>query len=126
MKVPSSSQVQELHDRLINEYGGSLGLRDEQALESACARPKAGFGEHEKYSTLWEKSAALIHGIIKNHPFVDGNKRTGIASGLSMLRTNDVRIDVEQKELVNVTLKIAQDEWNIDDLAEWLKNNSIP
>lgn len=80
IKYLSLEQVLVIHEKLIEKYGGSHGIRDHALLESAVVRPRtSAFGE-EAYPTLFLKAAVLLHSIIKNHPFVDGNKRTGFGA----------------------------------------------
>jgi death-on-curing protein len=77
MRYLSIDEVFSLHSLLIAHSGGTSGLRDRGALESAVAQPEASFGGEELYPSLSEKAAALGHSLIQNHPFVDGNKRIG-------------------------------------------------
>jgi death-on-curing family protein len=77
-----------LHARLIQRTGGSGGVRDLGLLDSALARPQATFGGQDLYPGLWHKAAALMHSLVKNHPFVDGNKRIGAALFLWFLEKN--------------------------------------
>lgn len=77
MKILSRRQVLLLHEQLVRETGGSPGLRDEGLLESALAAPMQSFDGVDIYPTLWQKAARLAFGLVKNHPFVDGNKRIG-------------------------------------------------
>ena len=80
MRYLSFEEVVSLHSQIIAQSGGSSGLRDRGALESAVAQPEASFGGQELYPSLAEKTAALGHSLIQNHPFVDGNKRIGHAA----------------------------------------------
>lgn len=73
------SEVEQLHQTLIDKFGGSLGIRDRSALESALARPFQTFDNKELYISGLEKAASLVESILVNHPFIDGNKRTGYA-----------------------------------------------
>ncbi|MGH7235330.1 MAG: type II toxin-antitoxin system death-on-curing family toxin, partial [Nitrospiraceae bacterium] len=76
----TAEQVLFLHDRLIEETGGEHGVRDLGALESALARPQAAFGDTQFYPDVMTKAAALMDGLTRNHPFIDGNKRASIAT----------------------------------------------
>jgi len=80
MQYLTLNQVLELHERIIAQSGGEVGIRDIGGLESAIAQPRMTFGGDELYATIEEKAASLGFSIIQNHPFVDGNKRTGHAS----------------------------------------------
>ena len=80
--------------------------------------------EHMPFSSF-NKSASLIHAIIKNHPFVDGNKRTAIVSGIVFLRMNKYKLVVSEKRLIKLALDIADSEISLDDLSEFLKSYSV-
>ena len=84
----TAEQVLFIHSRLIDETGGSHGVRDTGLLLSAVERPKSGFGDTELYPDIFAKSAALMESLIKNHPFIDGNKRTAITSSAIFLQVN--------------------------------------
>ncbi len=88
MRYLTLVEVLELHRRIIEQSGGALGVRDFGLLESAIAQPQMAFGGDDLYSSLTEKSAALGFSIIMNHPFVDGNKRTGHAAVETFLVMN--------------------------------------
>jgi death-on-curing protein len=79
MRFLTLIEVLELHRRVLEQFGGALGIRDVGLLESAIAQPRMTFGEEDLYPSLLEKAAAIGFSIIMNHPFVDGNKRTGHA-----------------------------------------------
>lgn len=113
-----------IHQDQIERYGGKHGLRDLALLESAIFRPQSSFSEKDLYKTFFDKAASLMHSLILNHPFIDGNKRTGIVSGAVFLELNDFRLEVSQKKLINIALKIESKEVNFENLAEWLKLNS--
>ncbi|OGE32068.1 hypothetical protein A2631_03040 [Candidatus Daviesbacteria bacterium RIFCSPHIGHO2_01_FULL_44_29] len=113
-----------IHQDQIDRYGGSHGLRDLTLLESAAYRPQTTFGNEELYPSLFNKAASLMHSIILNHPFLEGNKRTGMVGGIVFLEKNSLSLEVSQKELVMVALKIATKEWDIKAIAEWMQDNS--
>ena len=99
--IPTPDNVIDVHNQLVEIFLNEedpispSGVKNANMLESACARPLTGLGEHEKYRTLPEKVAALYHSLIKNHPFHNGNKRTALVSALSMLYRNDFRLSPE-------------------------------
>lgn len=95
---PEVEEIIELHDALIMETGGSHGLRDRGLLESAHGQLKMTFGGVELYPTIFEKAAALMYSLIKNHPFVDGNKRTAYLITNSFLRRNGYVIHADVKD----------------------------
>lgn len=123
-KYLTLEQIQLIHTDQINNYGGTHGVRDEAALESAISRPQSSFDSNELYPTIFEKAAALTHSIINNHPFLDGNKRIGMVSGIIFLAQNHHFLEVEQEELVEVAIKIATNQWNLKEISTWLKQNS--
>ena len=89
MQCLSKAQVLRLHEDIVAVSGGSAGLRDEGALDSALAQPFASFGGQDLYPTLIDKAAALGFSLINNHPFIDGNKRTALAASVTFLEWNN-------------------------------------
>jgi death-on-curing protein len=96
------------------------------ALESAVARPKATFDGKELYPDLLMKAAALMDSLINNHPFVDGNKRTGITAAGLFLRINGWKLTASPEDLEVVTLCMATKDMQIAELATWLRTSSVP
>lgn len=113
-----------IHSNQIDGYGGSHGIRDISLLESAVFRPQTTFGGEEMYESIFDKAAALVQSIIMNHAFLDGNKRTGMVSGIIFLEINRYSLVVSQKELVKTAIRIAKKEMGIVEIAGWLKKNS--
>src|SRR5512133_1147062 len=103
MNYLTPQQVLFIHARLLAETGGESGLRDLALLESAVARPCATFDGADLYPGIFEKAAALLDSLVNNHPFVDGNKRTGITATGLFLRANGYRLRVTQTELETFT-----------------------
>ena len=125
MNYLTVEQVLFIHMRLIAETGGSPGLRDLGLLASAVARPQATFGGEDLYPDIFNKAAALMDSLIRNHPFVDGNKRVGItAAGLFLLR-NDQRLTASNDELERFTLQVARSELSIEQITTWLRSHSV-
>ncbi|MCX6064994.1 MAG: type II toxin-antitoxin system death-on-curing family toxin [Chloroflexi bacterium] len=122
----SAQQVLFINARLIAETGGETGLRDIPLLESAIARPLATFDGSDLYPGLFEKAAALLDSLVNNHPFVDGNKRTGITSAAMFLRINGYRIVCLPDELEIFTMRVAADHPPVQELAHWLNEHSQP
>jgi death-on-curing protein len=114
-----------LHHRLVVETGGSHGVRDAGLVESALQAPYSGFGDQEFYPSLHEKAAALMRSIIQNHPFVDGNKRTGISAAALLLELNGYRLDASQQEFEDFAVYVATDHPSIEEIAGWLQIHSI-
>ncbi len=115
----------ELHMLAINHSGGSAGVRDIGRLEAAVATQTQEVFEQELYGTVSEKAAALIRGIVQDHPFVDGNKRTAILAGLTLLEVNGQRFAAEVGELEDFAVCIATDQLNVDDITKWLELHSL-
>jgi death-on-curing protein len=125
MNYLTPEQVLFIHYRLIEETGGSHGIRDLSMLQSALARPMATFDRKDLYPDLFSKAASLMHSIIKNHPFVDGNKRTAIAVASIFLFRNGYNFKVSNKELERFTLKVAREDIELREIAHWFKRHSI-
>ncbi len=117
----SVDQILEVHNAQIEEFGGSAGLRDRGALESAVARPAMTFGGEDLYPDVPSKTAALMHSLVMNHAFVDGNKRVGVAAAELFLRLNGYRLDASDSELEDLTLTVARGELDAEALAIWFR-----
>jgi death-on-curing protein len=120
----SAEQVLFIHARLIAETGGAHGVRDLGMLESAVARPQATFGEKDLYPDLFTKAATLLESLIKDHPFVDGNKRTGITAAALFLRRNGYSLAASNDELEAFTLQVALGQLDLVAMTEWLHAHS--
>jgi death-on-curing protein len=120
----SLEQVLELHALQVRRFGGSAGFRDRGALEAAVARPQMTFGGDDLYLDVEAKASALLHSLVMNHPFVDGNKRTGAAAGEFFMNLNDVGLTAGDDELVEITLAVARGEVAAEALAIWLRQRS--
>ncbi len=106
--------------------GGSHGVRDQGLLESAVYRPQSTFGGQDLYPNLFLKVAVLGHSIIKNHPFIDGNKRTGFEAMRLMLRINGFDVHASEKKKFDFVLEIAEGKLCEEDIANWLENQIRP
>ena len=111
-----------LHDMMLSQYGGIAGVRDENLLESALARPQQLFAYGKP--RMSDLAAAYVAGIVKNHPFLDGNKRTGFMLGAGFLERNGHEFHAPEAEVVLRTLALAAGEMSEAAYAEWLKTNS--
>ncbi|MDO5337234.1 MAG: type II toxin-antitoxin system death-on-curing family toxin [Eubacteriales bacterium] len=121
----SKSQVLLIHDQLIAETGGSFGLRDEGMLDSALSAPFQTFGGEDVYPSLQQKAARLCFGLVKNHPFVDGNKRIGAHVMLVFLALNGVELQHSQTELSDVILQLAAGEIDAEHLLRWILSHQF-
>jgi death-on-curing protein len=101
-----------------------MGVRDLKGLESALARPFQTFGGEDLYPDFFAKAAAIAESIIINHPFIDGNKRTGYVLMESILRYGNVKVIADDELLYNFMISISMGEKRFDDIVEWLKNNT--
>ena len=99
--------VLELHAVQLTRYGGARGLRDRALLESAMAQPMASFGGTWLHPDLWSMAAAYLYHLVQNHPFVDGNKRTGLLSALVFLALHGIVIDQATPALYDLTMAVA-------------------
>lgn len=126
MNYINLSQVLELHRRVLLQSGGSSGMRDQGAVESAIAQPAMTFGGQELYPTLEEKTAALGFSLINNHPFVDGNKRIGHAAMEFFLALNGYEISAPVDDQEEFVLRLAAGEASREELIEWLRGHLVP
>ena len=124
MKIITVRQILTLHEFEIKKYGGSPGIRDIGMLKSATGRPFATFNGTDLYSDIYSKSAALIQSIAKNHPFVDGNKRTAFVATTTFLELNKYSLEITQKEVVNYTLRIVNENLSVDEISAWIKKHT--
>ena len=121
MEYLTIEEVILLHSRLIQRTGGAGGVRDLSLLESALARPQASFGGDDLYPDLWSKSAALMHSLSQNHPFVDGNKRTAVAAIGVFLELNGYELTASNEAALAFTRRVATGKMELEDIAAWLK-----
>jgi len=122
----SAQQILFLHFRLIETTEGVHGIRDLGALQSAAARPQATFGGDDLYPDFFAKAGALFESLAKNHPFIDGNKRTAVSAAALFLRGNGYLLVTTQDDLYMFTMKMAMGEVGAGEAAEWLREKSRP
>ena len=125
MKIISLFQILEMHRQIIAQSGGTLGVRDFGALESALAQPTMTFDKKELYSTLTEKTAALTFSLAMNHPFVDGNKRVAHAAMEVLLFLNGCEINATVDEQEELFLNLAGGKLTRGELSKWIKEKSV-
>ena len=118
------ADILKLHELSIEKYGGSYGLRDEGLLDSAIARPFQTFGGLDLYISVIEKAAAIAESIIINHPFIDGNKRTGFLAMLAILKIGKMNLIAGEEEVYQFTISISTGEIKFDKIVEWLTINT--
>lgn len=117
------TEVLEIYQRIMKQTGGLVAIRDFGALESALAQPYMTFGGNELYPNLAETAAALGFSLIQNHPFADGNKRTGHAAMAMFLAINGYMIDASIDEQTEVILSVAAGKLERDQFTKWLSNH---
>jgi death-on-curing protein len=120
------NNVMDLHQRQINIHGGRDGIRDEGLLLSALAMPHAAFFGEYAHNDIYEMAAAYFFHIVMNHPFVDGNKRTGAATAIIFLGMNDIELTADNPTLAEFTLCLAQGQKTKHQVTEFLKEHSRP
>ncbi len=120
MKVLTKRQVILLHRQLIEAFGGTDGLREEDLLDSALQAPLQTFGGQDLYPSVQAKAAQLGFGLVRNHPFVDGNKRIGAHAMLVFLSLNGVELAYTQQELIDMILAVASGKAAARELLQWI------
>ena len=122
----SVPQLVALHGELMSAFGGRRGLRDRSALESAAARPGMTFDGEDLYPDLAAKAAALMHSLVVNHAFVDGNKRVGAAAAELVVEVNGYRLRSADSDLEDLTLAVARGELSAEAIAIWFRQRLEP
>ncbi len=117
----SVDQILALHEAQVRHFGGAPAIRDRGSLESAAARPAMTFGGEDLYGDLAAKAAALMHSLVLNHPFVDGNKRVGVASAEYFIERNGHSLVASDEELEELTLAVAEGKVEAGALAIWFR-----
>ena len=123
MKILKKRQILLLHSVLIAESGGSDGVRDEGLLDSAVNTPFQTFSGQDLYPTVLEKAVRLGFGLIRNHPFIDGNKRIGTHAMLVFLNLNSITLSYEDDELISTILSVASGEMDAYGLLKWIQQH---
>ena len=111
-----------LHDRQLAEHGGSGGVRDENLLESALARPQQLYAYGDPLPDLADLAATLAFGLARNHPFVDGNKRTAAVACETLIDLNGARLEAADAELFTQYIALAEGKLSVEDFAAWLRD----
>ena len=119
----SEKEVVEIHDILIERFGGSKGIRDRELLNSAINRPYQTIDGKDLYGTSIEKAATILESIVKNHPFSDGNKRTGYVLARLLLMSHHLDIYANQEDKYQQVISISKGEIDFDEIKDWLKKN---
>ena len=114
-----------IHDRQLAEHGGSMGVRDETLLDSAIARPQQLFAYGDPPPDLAALSASLAYGLARNHPFIDGNKRTAAVACETFIRLNSARLQADDVQLYPIYLALAEGSLSESGFAEWLRERLL-
>jgi len=125
MRRLTKGQVLLLHARLIEEFGGISGVRDENMLDSALESPFQSFGGDDLYPTIQAKGARLGYGLIRNHCMLDGNKRIGAHAMLVFLALNGIELDYTQRQLYEMILSVADGSTDYEGLLNWVLEHQV-
>ncbi len=123
MRWISKAQIVDLHRDMVAEFGGKTGVRDEALLDSALGTPFQTFDGEDLYPNVLEKSVRLAFGIIRNHPFFDGNKRMGLHLMLLFQELNGIKIQYQDKDVIDLILSVASGQTDENGLNDWVKNH---
>lgn len=124
MRYISATEILAIHDRVIEETGGSFGVREEHLLQSLAERSRASFGGIEKFPGVCMKAAAYLEAVAMYHVFVDGNKRTAITVAGVFLKANGYNIELPVAESEEYILRVVTEKLSVEKIAEWLEKNS--
>ncbi|WP_281886528.1 type II toxin-antitoxin system death-on-curing family toxin [Paenibacillus sp. YYML68] len=113
------------HAKIVAATGGSNGIRDRALIESAIQKAFVTFDEQDLYEGVLKKISVIAYSLVKNHGFVDGNKRIGVASMLLLLRLNDIKVEYSQKELIDLGLGIAEGKLKEEDIEQWIIGHQV-
>lgn len=115
--------VIEIQKDLIDQFGGSHGLRDRGLLESALNSPSSTFEDEFLYTDIFEMATSYLYGLTKNHAFIDGNKRVGVYISILFLELNDYEVNLDNEQVYNLGIKTADSTYSKENILEILKNN---
>ncbi len=124
MQYISANDIVVIHNAIIIDIGGSLGVREPGLLMSLAEKPKTNIGGKELYPDIYTKAASLYESICNYHVFIDGNKRTSVIAMYRFMAINGYKLTVSNKELVDYTLFIATNKPDLNDIAKWIKVHS--
>ena len=124
MRYLKAEEILQIHSMVVSETGGSHGVRDRDALQSLENLPRQKFGGQPLYKSLFAKAAVYARGIIMNHPFIDGNKRTGVTAASIFLRDNGYTVIADKGQIRELAQKIIKQRLEIDEIAKWFKEHS--
>jgi death-on-curing protein len=117
-------EVLELHKNSIRDFGGSHGVRDINLLKSAVERPFQSFENIDLYPSTFEKAAAIFQSLVKNHPFVDGNKRTAFLASFVLLYRSGLELTASNEDAYNFVMHVSASDIPFDDIVSWFRKNT--
>ena len=123
MKRPTLEDIITLHDKIVEQSGGSQGIRDLTLIDSAINTPFQTFGGFELYPTFEEKAARLAYNLTMNHAFFDGNKRIGAGALIFFLKINQRELLATDQEIIDLFLSVASKQKGYNELLEWVKGH---
>lgn len=117
-------EVIEIHNDQIKRYGGRAGIRDLDLLKSAIATPAASFGGNYLHTNIYEMASAYLFHIVRNHPFIDGNKRTGAVASVVFLMMNGVELHADEETFEEMTLSVAEGNIDKTGITKFFRDNA--
>jgi len=124
MEYLKAEDILQIHSFIIDEIGGSHGVRDREVIASAAQAPRQSFDDEEVYANVYKKAAVYLHCIAMNHSFIDGNRRTAVTTASIFLEENGYEIVAEESNFENFAVRVVEDGLEVDAIAEWLEENS--
>lgn len=118
----SIEEIVVIHEKMVEIGGGSAGIRDIELLHSAIERPKAMFGGKRLYKSLLEMGSAMLQSLVKNHPFVDGNKRTAFFATLRFFERNSISFTFKNDDIVSFMVQVDTKNLSVREIRNWFKN----
>lgn len=125
LKFLSEAEIIAINEEAVAQFGGLHGVRDFALLGSAVGRPQMSVGFQDAYKTIFDKAAAMMHSIINNHPFLDGNKRTSFFSAILFLEYNGWLVEFKRKEGVKFARRVHDQDYSVEQISKWLKEHSV-
>lgn len=126
MKFITLEEILIIHDSMLEIGGGREGILDFTLLHSAIERPKAQFGGEFLYDSIFTMAGAMLHALVKNHPFLDGNKRTAFFTTLRLLNKNGYEIKAKKEDIVTFMVSVDTENRSLEEISAWLEKHTSP
>ena len=124
--LPTFEQTQRMHDMIMEATGGGItSMRDPGLVHGSIAFAESGFGDVERFPTVNAKASAVCFSLIKNHAFIDGNKRIGVGILLLILKANQIKLQYTQDDLVDLGIGVANSRYNREDIEAWIEKHQM-